>query len=373
MENVIQRTLDFIKIPSVSGNKTEIRRILDLVKAEFAPLNFCVREYNFEGADPVLLLATHETDDFDILTVGHLDVVPASSPKLFEPEICDGRIYARGASDMKSQISVNLESLKYAAQNYPDLKFGVLITTDEETTSNGIRSLEKFENISAKIVLDNDSGNLNTLVEKYKHPVSVKLSAAGSAAHSSRPWLGSNAVVNLMACIQALQKHFPHFDMKDDAPEDTWINTMVVTAFNSPTTYNVVPAEAEARLNFRLIETMPLEDLCKILDDCSVTNSCRYEILLSSCGVYMDAECPEIKAYRQVAAQVLGYELVVSHSAGATDSRPFGKNSVVIMHSVDGGEAHGDGEYVEIDSVLKLAEIQRKFIDTFAAGKVKTS
>lgn len=368
MEKVVARALELIKIPSVSGNREAIRKIIGIVKNEFEGKGFFVTEYHFEEADPVLLLANTPEMSFDILTIGHLDVVPAAE-HMFTPVINDGKIHARGACDMKSQIAVNLEALLYAAR-YPDLKFGVLITTDEETTSNGIRQLARQDLPDARIVLDNDSGSLFCLTEKYKHPVSVRLKARGEAAHSSMPWFGKNAVIGLIGCIDDLQKHFPYYAKNAQIPGDTWVDTMTVTAFNSPTTYNVVPAEAEARINFRLTEKTSLQKLEEILAECAEKHDCSYEILLSSSGVYMDANHPIIRKYRQVAVQVLGRELSVGHSCGATDSRPFGQKSTIIMHSVDGGDLHGDHEYVVISSILQLLEIQKKFIDEAAAGNV---
>lgn len=143
---------------------------------------------------------------------------------------------------------------------------------------------------------------------------------------------------------------------------------MVVTAFNSPTTYNVVPAEAEARVNFRLTEKISLSELEKKLQAACERHRCTYEILLQSRGVYMDAAMPEIAAYRKIAEETIGRPLKISQMCGGTDARMFADRSVIVMHSVNGENAHGDGEYVEIESVKKLLEIEKKYIDTCIAG-----
>lgn len=55
---------------------------------------------------------------------------------------------------------------------------------------------------------------------------------------------------------------------------------------------------------------------------------------------------------------------------GATDSRAFAvRGSTVIMNSGTGEGMHANGEYVEIDSVKKLAQIQTKFLDKLALEK----
>lgn len=362
MEKLINNILELIKIPSISGQQQEIAEVLDWAEHKLAPEKAVVHRFEFEGASTVMLLANTDGLDFDILTVGHLDVVPAEK-NLFEPIVKDGKIYARGSLDMKSAVALNIEALRYAMDK--DIRFGVLITTDEETTSNGIKALVKNENIKASVVFDTDAGDLYTLCDKAKHPVSIKLSAKGENAHSSRPWEGVNAVMHLIDCINDLDKDFVRYEKGGRQPENIWQDTMVVTAVNSPTTYNVVPNCAEARINFRLTEKTSLEELKNKLQAACDKHGCSYEILLSSRGVYMDCNNPEIETYKKIAEQILGRKLSFRQMCGGTDARMFSDNSVIIMHSLNGDHAHGDDEYVEIDSIYKLLEIEKKYIDTF--------
>lgn len=362
MENLIDNILELLKIKSISGNKTEIRRVLDLVKEKLAPVGAFIREYNYEGADPVLLLSNTEDNDFDIMTIGHLDVVPAKD-ELFVPKIENGRIYARGALDMKSCVAVNIEALNYAM--HKNLKFAVLITTDEETTSNGVKALVKHENIRAKLILDPDAGNLYTMCDKAKHPVSAKIKAFGENAHSSRPWEGINAISRLSNCIKDLEQDFGQYEKDGPQPENIWVDTMVVTAFNSPTTYNVIPASAEALVSFRLTEKITLPQLENRLKIATKKYGCDYEIALSSRGVYMDADNSWIAAYKKIAQATTGHTIRMSQMCGGTDARMFSDHSIIIMHSINGENPHGDMEYAEIDSIHTLLDIEKQFIDEY--------
>ena len=40
------------------------------------------------------------------------------------------------------------------------------------------------------------------------------------------------------------------------------------------------------------------------------------------------------------------------------------KDAVIIMHSINGKDLHGDNEYAEIDSIFALRDIQKAFIDS---------
>lgn len=358
MPQLIDNIVEMLKIKSISGDSGNIAAMLEWVKNKYADDGIVIKEWNFEAASPVLLLANCQGYDFDLLTIGHLDVVPAKDD-MFVPKICDGKLFARGSLDMKSSVAVCLETLQYAKDK--KIKFAVLITTDEETSSNGMRALQKEDFIKTKIVLDTDAGDLYNLVEKYKHPVSVELTARGKNAHSSKPWEGENAVIKLMNAISELQKTFPSYEKE---PSSTWVDTMAVTAFNSPTAYNVIPDNAHARLNFRLTEKTSLNELKNLLDTICKRTDCNYDILLSSCGVYMDANNPYIQKYLKIAENVVKKKINITHSCGATDSRMFSDSSVIIMHGINGANIHADNEYAEIDSILDLAEIQKSFVDS---------
>lgn len=68
---------------------------------------------------------------------------------------------------------------------------------------------------------------------------------------------------------------------------------------------------------------------------------------------------PEIAAYRKIAEETVGRPLKISQMCGGTDARMFADRSVIVMHSVNGENAHGDGEYVEIESVKNCLKSKR--------------
>jgi acetylornithine deacetylase/succinyl-diaminopimelate desuccinylase-like protein len=67
------------------------------------------------------------------------------------------------------------------------------------------------------------------------------------------------------------------------------------------------------------------------------------------------------------AEHILGQPIEFEHIGGATDSRSFAvKGSTVIMHSGTGDGMHASGEYVVIESVKQIADIQIKFLEHLA-------
>ena len=69
---------------------------------------------------------------------GHIDVVKAADG-MFAPKIEDGRMYGRGTLDMKSFAAVAMNSMHYVLEHKPAVKFGVILSTDEEQGSKNAR------------------------------------------------------------------------------------------------------------------------------------------------------------------------------------------------------------------------------------------
>jgi acetylornithine deacetylase/succinyl-diaminopimelate desuccinylase-like protein len=70
-----------------------------------------------------------------------------------------------------------------------------------------------------------------------------------------------------------------------------------------------------------------------------------------------------ILEYKKLAEEILGQKVDFQQIGGATDARLFAElGATVIMHSGTGEGMHADGEYVEIESVEKLAKIQIEYL-----------
>ena len=110
------------------------------------------------------VLATTPGDgELLLLLNGHMDVVPAEPPDLwttppFEPQRRNGRLYGRGAGDMKSGFGVGMLALRALRDVAPDLfatrRLGFLAVIEEECTGNGtLRSITEHGIVAPEIVL----------------------------------------------------------------------------------------------------------------------------------------------------------------------------------------------------------------------------
>ncbi len=365
--NVLEVAQNLMRFRTETGNLPEINNCLEYAKSLFNGLDVKGGIYHFENASPVLFLTNEETDSYDVVCLGHLDVVPATDD-MFEPYIKDGKLYGRGSLDMKSFAAVALNSLEHVLKNKLPLKFAVILSTDEEKGSKSTHAfMEAHPNLKSKIVLDNDvGGDINKIVSKCKNPVFVKIMADGQAAHGSTPWEGIDANEILMETLHNIRQIYPYYSKGGVNPHDKWIDTVHVAIMNGGEVSNVIARHAEAVLDFRLTENSTVENLKRNLDKCMVEGA-SYKISSESTPVVMDENNPYILDYKHFAEQALGHELEFEHIGGATDSRAFAvRGSVVIMHSGTGEGMHAEGEYVEVSSVEKIADTQIKFLDKLA-------
>lgn len=359
-------TENLIKFRTETGNTTEINRCFEYIETLFdSQIHKTV--YRKDNLAPVMLLSNCTGFDFDVLVVGHIDVVPADD-KMFIPSFEQGLLRGRGSLDMKSFAAVGLDSLQYVIKNNLSLKFGVLLSSDEEKGSFGLDSfLKSYPQLTSKIVLDVDvAGDITKIVAKCKNPVFVKLIAEGQEAHGSTPWLGIDANEKILTALSNIRKYYPYFSKELPLPDNTWIDTVHFAKIEGGDVANVISNHCEALLDFRLTEKSTLLELEQNLTSC-LPSGVVYRIISSSHPVVMDENNPYILQYKKLAETILQKNIEFEYIGGATDSRAFAeRGSIVIMHSGSGNGMHASNEYVEWRSVEQLANIQKQFLAQIA-------
>ena len=361
---------NLIKFRTETGNAQEIEKCLAYVEKLFSGSGAKVEVCRFENASPVLFIRNYDADEFDVACLGHLDVVPADD-EMFKPYIKDGKMFGRVTLDMKSFAAVAFNSMFYVLQEKLPIKFAVILSTDEEKGSKSTHAfMDAHPKLKAKIVLDNDvGGDIRKLVTKCKNPVFVKIMAEGKEAHGSTPWEGIDANEKLMMAWQKIRKLYPYFSKEMPEPKNKWIDTVHFAKIEGGDVANVISNHAEALLDFRLTENSSVDNLRRNLDKCMV-DGVTYKIVSESTPVVMDEKNHYILDYKKFAEEILGQKIEFEHIGGATDSRSFAiRGSIVIMHSGTGDGMHAKGEFVEIDSVQQIADIQTRFLSKLALEK----
>ncbi len=233
--------------------------VLDLAQEVLAGLGFRCRRLRFEEVDNLYARLGEQAPNFCF--AGHLDVVPAGDESAwthppFAAEIADGRLWGRGATDMKGGVACFLAAIsRFVAGGPPHGSISVLLTCDEEGPArNGtVRVLqwlqENGEVLDACLLGEPSNPEIVGEMVKIGRRGSLNgvITTFGVQGHTAYGHLADNPIPRLMRILQEvaggpLDDGTPHFQ-----PSVAEITSIDV---GNPVT-NVIPAKARGAFNIR--------------------------------------------------------------------------------------------------------------------------
>lgn len=217
---------------------------------------------------PNLIFSSHGDQKGDLIIHGHMDTVPAGplenwTYEPFSSKIVDGRLYGRGACDMKGSLAALAETLILYSQEPHDKPLLFLATSDEESGCSGAEKVAASSHLNVvRFGVCAEPTGLQVLIGE-KGMFWSKVVAKGKAAHGSRPTEGINAIEACMDAIQVLtNKQYPY-----DPQEVLGIPTFNVGVIQGGIKINVVPDNCEALLDMRTVIGQDPESLLKEMNE----------------------------------------------------------------------------------------------------------
>jgi len=190
---------------------------------------------------------------------GHIDVVLAGDPSLwkvtgpFEPAVKEGRLYGRGACDMKGPDACILQAAKELAKESYKRQLSVVFTAGEDTGGWYVTKVIEEDKITTADAMYGviPEPSLMEIIPVHKGSGGAEVLIHGRAAHSSKPELGVNAnqrAADFLVALRGLQSKLE--ETRHPLLGPTTVEcTMMTGGFKS----NVIPDQARLTLNFRLI------------------------------------------------------------------------------------------------------------------------
>jgi succinyl-diaminopimelate desuccinylase len=336
------RTLDLVNIPSESRNEADLARYieasvpLDTAWTDGESLIYAKRE-----GKPLILLA------------GHTDTVPAQGN--IPGRIEDGAVVGLGASDMKGGLAVMIELARWAAETALAYDLALLFFPREELgpLENPLPGV--FESTTlvdeAQLVICLEPTD-NTLQLGCLGNLNARALFEGKSAHSARPWLGVNAIELAFGGLK---------QVLEAQPRDVDIEGLVfrevisVTQLNAGIASNVIPARAEAILNFRYApDRTPESAEARVRE----LVGADVEILSNSPPAHVALRSPIVERLQSVG----GFE--VQPKQAWTNVADFAARGLDAINLGPGGTryAHAVDERVEISELERTYDALRRFL-----------
>jgi acetylornithine deacetylase len=224
-------------IPSVSGDEAAVARAL---AAHLEGTGYQVELQQVAG-ERANVFATTSTRPRIVLST-HMDTVPPHTPASEDEEY----IHGRGACDAKGIIAAQIfAAARLRAEGVEEI--GLLFTVDEEQASTGARAANEHPRARECEFLINGEPTDNLLAVGSKGSLRVRLKTTGRAAHSAYPEQGESAIEKLLDVLAEMRAH--------NWPRDEFFGatTCNIGTINGGAASNIIPAQAEAVLQFRLV------------------------------------------------------------------------------------------------------------------------
>ncbi len=370
-----------------------------------------------------------------LLLVAHLDTVPVEKSRWsvdpFGAVVKDGYLYGRGAIDDKGMLAANLAVFISLKRSMAHLNRDVifLATDDEEAGGNAsIRMLiaKHWEKIAAGFAI-NEGGNVFLKNGKVQYAgvqadekvaFNIAVIARGPSGHASQP-TKDNAVVHLAAALAKIgtysapvhftsivRRYFEGLAPLEDDEMGKWIrsmetsdrgehaqrvisdasplwnammrDTIAPTMLSAGIANNVIPAEARANLNVRLLpgDTIDkvLNDLNKLVNDPLVKLELQPNSGLAAPSSSLESEFYTVIT-KVVSQEFGGAPALPFQSTWLTDSAQLRLHQVQAYGLVpfplsqdDLKRMHGDDERIPLAAFDKGVDVLAKIVTEFAVG-----
>lgn len=371
-EKKIKILQDVIQIETVNDNEVAVAEYFKDLFNEYE-IDSKLVEYSPTRANLVAEIKGEKPGKVLIFN-GHSDVVAAGDPEdwthpPFAGVIEDGKLYGRGATDMKAGLTaLALAMIEIKEQDL--LKAGTIrfiITVGEEIGMYGSKQMTEegyVDDADAIIVGEPKMGN-GKIVTAHKGSVQYEIVSYGRSAHSSMPELGINSIQQIVDFIPVANEKIAEAASKG---ENEKLGRMLnaFTVIDGGDQINSIPAITKLKGNGRTVpevdNEMFLDALNASIDEINNQIEGRLElnIMQNNPAVESDFDTDLIQSFRNVA----NVEIEPVGMTGATDASNFGRIEKDFDLAIYGPGvmevAHQVDEYVEIDDYLNFIDLYQK-------------
>ncbi|MCR4302478.1 MAG: succinyl-diaminopimelate desuccinylase, partial [Sulfuricaulis sp.] len=311
-----------------------------------------------------------------VVFAGHTDVVPSGPREAwksdpYQPEVRDGHLYGRGASDMKSSLAAFVTGIEDFLTKHPRHQgsIGLLITSDEEGAAvNGtVRVMEWLGKHGIKIdyCVVGEPSSTNKLGDTVKigrrGSLTGRLTVRGKQGHVAYPHLAKNPIHMLAPALTDLAATEWDKGNADFPPTSFQVSNI----HGGTGVENVIPGRLEVVFNLRFSTAVTDVDLRHRVEEILKRHGVEHQLQWVLSGQpFLTRGTALIEAVRAAVKQELGMDAELSTGGGTSDGRfiaPTGAEVVEIgplnrtIHQID--------ECIAVEDIGRLACVYRRILE----------
>lgn len=409
--DLAELTAELIRFPTVNPPGEAYLPCAEFVGARLAAKGFAVEYVRGEGAPG-------DTDRYPRWNVicrregrmpgptvhfnSHIDVVEAGDGWSLDPFagiIRDGRVYGRGACDMKGGLAASIIAVEAFIERYPDFPGAIEIsgTVDEESGGfGGVAHLAKlgyFSKPRVDHVIIPEPLNKDRICLGHRGVWWAEIETKGEIAHGSMPFLGDCAVRHMGAVLEAFERDlFPALDRKQTTmpvvPEGARRSTMNINSIHGGQTDDFrpglpspnVPDWCRLTIDRRFLLEEKIDEVkhevTSILDGLKRDRAkFDYEIrdIMEVQPTMTDRDAPVVKAVSQAIREIFDREPDYVISPGTYDQKHVARIGHIYDCIAYGPGildlAHRPDEWVGIQDMVESAKVMAIGLQLLLAGK----
>jgi succinyl-diaminopimelate desuccinylase len=356
-----------IEFPSLNPPGEE-KACIDFLAVILEEAGLEVETHEFARDRPSIVARKRGTSDAKPLAfTGHVDVVPLGekpwTEQPFAGDVRDGKLFGRGASDMKAGVAAFVAATIAQTESNVPLKRGItlVITAGEETGCEGAFHLAKKGVLGSSELLIVAEPSSNMPIIAHKGSVRLKISAKGQTAHSSMPELGENAIYKIAEWIRRIESH------KFPVPAHPLLGTTtasVTTVFGGQN-INSVPDSASFTVDFR---TIPAHGHSQLVAD--VHELCgreaTIEVVTDFAGFATEPDDRSIQPLMDILEARLGHRPKPTGAPYFTDASAlvpgFDNVATVVIGPGEAAQCHQTDEFCYVNQIEDAFQIYGSLI-----------
>lgn len=308
------------------------------------------------GDGPTLLLNGH----LDTVGVGGMTIEP------FGATLRDGRLWGRGACDMKSGVAALMSATFRLSRASVRPNIVVALTADEENASLGMAELVG-SGVSADFAIDCEPTELSVM-PAHKGFAWLRARFHGRAAHGSRPELGIDAIRHAARFFTQLDAHAEELRQRPPHP------LLGHASFHAGTirggaAASVYPDYCELVIERRTLPgegvpdaVAPFKAVLAALEAEEPQLVADLEVILERPGTEVEQESPWVQALLTAVGEV-GLERRVRGMSAWVDAAYLNEAGIPAVCFGPGSieQAHTADEWVEVDQIHSCASVLERF------------